>query len=921
MTLVIRMLAAIFLATAIIHFGSSPGIVQAAEPAAFRTVTKTTDTNDGACNSDCSLREAIAAAASGDTIIFSSLFNTPQSIVLTGQLSITKSLTIAGTGARNLTVIRAGMSAAHRLFTIDGPAITVNLKDLTLTGGIAGAAAPGGGIYLIRGTLFLFTVTVKNSSAENGGGIYSESGSTLNIFRSTINNNIAFSGGGGIHCSGDLIISNSTITSNQAFGGGGVLRNAGVTTANNVTISHNTGTNDSGGFRNAPGAGPEMSFFRNTIIAQNTSSTGPDITGWSTSLGNNLIGNNSFSGGFSNGVNGDKVNVNPLLSELLNNGGPTDTRLTNGTGPAINAGNGCVTTATCATRNPYYFLTEDQRGYGFPRPEGATIDMGAVQVPRIPNITSLSPTHRGLNTGTFTLTVNGTNFVGTSTVRWNNENRLTTFVSSTQLRAEIPGTDLQTVREVAISVFTPAPALVSASASFNVVACTLMGPLGTFSFTPSGGGASVSVSGTIGCTWTATTTAPWITNLTPGAAGDGTVSFTVQANTGGPRSTTIRVSYPSTGFFRDINVTQTGCTFSLTASGVGIAAGGGGVTYNVVAPSGCTWTSSTSASFVTITAGATGSGNGAVSVTVAPNTGPARTATVVSAGQTFNISQSAGIARRSPFDFDGDGKTDLGIFRPSNGEWWVNRSSNGITFAAQFGSAADKISPADFTGDGKTDIAFWRPSTGSWFVLRSEDSSFYAVPFGIPGDIPSAADFDADGKADTTIFRPSTATWYIQRSSDNGTTIQTFGTNGDLPVVADYDGDGRADIAIYRPSAGQWWLLRSTAGVIAASFGTPGDKLVPGDYTGDGKTDVALWRPSTGQWFVLRSEDFSFYSVPFGLSTDVPAPGDYDGDGKYDTTVFRPSSATWYSQRSTAGTLIQTFGVSTDRPVPNAFVP
>ena len=74
-------------------------------------------------------------------------------------------------------------------------------------------------------------------------------------------------------------------------------------------------------------------------------------------------------------------------------------------------------------------------------------------------------------------------------------------------------------------------------------------------------------------------------------------------------------------------------------------------------------------------------------------------------------------------------------------------------------------------------------------------------------------------------------------------------------------------------------------------------------------------------WFILRSEDSSYYSTPFGVSTDLPAPGDYDRDGKFDATVFRPSNATWFSQRTTAGTLIQQFGLATDTPVPSALVP
>ena len=279
---------------------------------------------------------------------------------------------------------------------------------------------------------------------------------------------------------------------------------------------------------------------------------------------------------------------------------------------------------------------------------------------------------------------------------------------------------------------------------------------------------------------------------------------------------------------------------------------------------------------------------------------------------------------RASFDFDGDTKTDLSIFRPAPGEWWINRSSDGGNFATQFGSSTDKIVPADYTGDGKTDVAFWRPSSGQWFVLRSEDSSFFAFPFGASGDTPVPADYDGDGKADAAVFRESSLTWFIQKSS-GGTDIIGFGAAGDKPVVADYDGDGKADIAIYRPNGAngaEWWIRRSSNGsVFATQFGTASDKPVQGDYTGDSKADVAFFRPSNGNWFILRSEDFSFFAFPFGTNGDIPVAGDYDGDGKFDAGVFRPTNQTWYVQRSTAGTLIQQFGIAGDLPTPNAFVP
>ena len=281
---------------------------------------------------------------------------------------------------------------------------------------------------------------------------------------------------------------------------------------------------------------------------------------------------------------------------------------------------------------------------------------------------------------------------------------------------------------------------------------------------------------------------------------------------------------------------------------------------------------------------------------------------------------------RTVFDFDGDLKTDLSIFRPNgaNGaEWWWIKSGSGGNAAVQFGGANDKIAAADFTGDSKTDVAFWNPPTGQWFVLRSEDFSFFAFPFGANGDIPAPADFDGDGKADAAVFRPAAATWFISRST-GGTTITQFGAPGDQPVNSDYDGDGKSDVAIYRPNGAfgaEWWIQRSSnSTVFALQFGASTDKAVPGDYTGDGKADVAFWRPANGNWFILRSEDFSFFAFPFGANGDVPVPGDYDGDGKVDAGVFRPSNSTWFVQRSTAGTLIQQFGQTGDLPVPNAFV-
>jgi hypothetical protein len=287
--------------------------------------------------------------------------------------------------------------------------------------------------------------------------------------------------------------------------------------------------------------------------------------------------------------------------------------------------------------------------------------------------------------------------------------------------------------------------------------------------------------------------------------------------------------------------------------------------------------------------------------------------------------------RKAVGDFDGDGKSDISVFRPSTGAWYLLNSNTGFS-SVQFGLSTDKSVPADYDGDGKTDIAVWRenpnnPDRANFYILNSRDGALRTEQFGRTGDSPmTVGDWDGDGKADPAVYRAGTnggQSFFFYKPSTRPTVdfvSVAWGIAGDKPVAADYDGDGKADIAVYRPSNGVWYIARSGGGFSFVQFGAAADKPVVGDYDGDGKSDQAVYRPDNGTWYINRSVQ-GFTAAQFGIATDLLVAADYDGDGKTDIAVYRPAGGNWYISRSSLGFSSVQFGASNDKPTPNAFVP
>ena len=318
------------------------------------------------------------------------------------------------------------------------------------------------------------------------------------------------------------------------------------------------------------------------------------------------------------------------------------------------------------------------------------------------------------------------------------------------------------------------------------------------------------------------------------------------------------------------------------------------------------------------------------------------------------------------FDFDGDGKTDISVYRM--GAWtttnraasyfYIRSSLTGELIAAPFGAGGDRPAVSDYDRDGIADLAVFRswddalefPWLASDYWVRRSSTGLTDVNYFLGHGTIVSRDFVGDNRPEFGVFTQR----FVEGSDpDNPCYIPGFliGRNDDIyqkdisencldsinsriPALGDYDGDGVSDIAILNTNASstrgssyfQVWHSPLTSGLtepdVIKQF--PADFPLPGDYDCDGKTDFAGGRFENGRlvWRMLFSSNNFLWTVTFGITGDKPVPGDYDGDGKTDQAVFRPSEGNWYILRSSDWNWeMHHFGIATDVPIPqpNAF--
>ena len=293
-----------------------------------------------------------------------------------------------------------------------------------------------------------------------------------------------------------------------------------------------------------------------------------------------------------------------------------------------------------------------------------------------------------------------------------------------------------------------------------------------------GGNLSVGVSAGSGCAWTAASNTPWI-SVASGSqgSGNGTVQLTVASTTGPNRSGSVTIA----GRTFTVNQGQ-GCTFALAPSSAAIAPAGGQGSFNVQTSGGCAWSANKDADWLTIVSGASGSGGGTVTFSATANTGPARSATITAAGQTFTVTQAGGCSyglSSTGTNLPGGGGTGtVGVTSGSGCAWTATSNDAWITVTA------------GASGSGNGTVSFSAPShsgparsgtltiAGLTYTVTQGESCAYTVS-------PAQASVGAGGGGST--FSVSTAAGCRWTAAANAPWLS-------VPAGAGGTGDGSVQV-------------------------------------------------------------------------------------------------------------------------------
>lgn len=264
-------------------------------------------------------------------------------------------------------------------------------------------------------------------------------------------------------------------------------------------------------------------------------------------------------------------------------------------------------------------------------------------------------------------------------------------------------------------------------------------------------------------------------------------------------------------------------------------------------------------------------------------------------------------------DFNGDTLMDLGLHNRATGLWEVALSQAGaftsaVDWLTGFGASVDSVpTGGDFNGDGRTDVGIYNATTGEFRPALSTGSGFTAQGAWLTFSGVSASwqiftgNFNADKYTDLAFYNKDTGEVRVSLATGSGfgaieTWVAGAGT-GYAAMSGDFNADGLSDLCLFNKSTGNFSVNFSNSrtfmdgGLWISGFAVNRDVMLS-DYNNDGMTDVGYWDNTSFSWNYAISTGTGFVSkgawlTSFGASTDESATtGDFNGDGITDRAMF-----------------------------------
>jgi hypothetical protein len=283
----------------------------------------------------------------------------------------------------------------------------------------------------------------------------------------------------------------------------------------------------------------------------------------------------------------------------------------------------------------------------------------------------------------------------------------------------------------------------------------------------------------------------------------------------------------------------------------------------------------------------------------------------------------------------------VGVFRPSDGVFYLDYTGNGAWDGCgtdrclRIGMNGDLPLVGDWNGTGTGKVGLFRPSDGTFYLDYNGNGQWdgcgtdRCLSIGMNGDIPLVGDWDGTGSSKVGAFRPSDGTFYLDYNGNgqwDGCGIDRclqIGMLGDIPLVGDWDGTGSAKVGAFRPSDGTFYLDYNGSGTWEGcgidrclQIGMLGDIPLVGDWNGTGSSKVGAFRPSDGTFYLDYNGSGTWQGcgvdkcLSIGMLGDIPFVGDWNGTGTSKVGAFRPSDGIFYLDYNGNG---QWDGCGTDR--------